>query len=326
MRKLLLICAASLGTLAVAFGQTFNVTSPTEGAFLGQSNQVKFTIRGAEQEVRVRVRATGPAGTTEIEQRFSPNVDGEIDNQSITLNFSESSPEGDYVIEVSATEPGKTYPVITRNVIVDVVKPKFLTYSPLPNAFVSGIVPIRVQLDEPNVQEWRVQINNQDIPNNTGVSQQFIVNWNTAGILNDGNQTITIKVKDKAENEASQTISVTLDRVPPVISIQYPRSNSDIIPNTDFPVVVDITDGSQGSVDVTGIDVVIQNMNGQFLARVTRTSFRTIGSTVRWSGTVRMRRISLPATFKLVVTAVDRAGNSGAPQEVVLSTGRGRGR
>lgn len=309
-----------------ASSQTFNVTAPTEGAYLGQTNEVKFTIRGAEQEVRVKVRVTGSIGQlTEKEERFTPNVDGEID-KSITLNFSESTPEGNYVVEVSATEPGKTYTTITRNVVIDVTKPKFLTFSPLPNTFQSGVVPIRVRLDEPNVEEWRVQVNNQDIPNNTGTTQEFVVNWDTSLVLNDGAQTITIKVKDKASNEATQTISVTVDRVPPVITIQYPRLDNDIQPGADFPVVVDIVDGAQGSVDVTGIDVVIRSLSGNFIARVTRTSYRTIGNTVRWSGRVRAGRVNLPSQFKLVITAVDRAGNVATPQEVVLNSGRGRGR
>lgn len=320
-----LLALVVLLAAALASAQTFNVTAPVEGAFLGLNNEVRFLIKGAQQEVRVRVRATGPGGTTEVEGRFTPNADGDID-RSLTLNFSESTPEGAFVIEVTATEPGQTYTPITRNVTVDVTKPKFLTFSPLAGSFVSGIVPIRVVLDEPNVEEWRVQVNNQDIPNNTGTSQSFVVNWDTAGITQDGSHTITIRVRDKADNEATQSINVTLDRVPPVISIQFPRSDSNILPRNDFPVVVDVVDGAQGSVDVTGIDVVLEHPDGRFIARVARTSIRNIGGTVRWSGRVRHLRSNLPSHFNIVVTAVDRAGNVATPQTVSINLGRGRDR
>lgn len=309
----MLMCA-----LAVQ-AQTLTVTSPTDGAFVGSSTQVKFLISGATLEVTVRAVATGPGGVqTSVEGRFTPNSQGQIDN-NLTLSFGPSNPEGAYTIVVSATEPGSSYTPKTLNVTLDRTKPKFLQFNPTNSSFVRGpFIPISVILDEANVKEWRVQVNSQDIPNNTGSTQAFTVSWDTSGIEEDGPQTITIKVTDEAENTATQSISVTLDRVSPVMTIQYPRSDTTLRRRSTISVVVDITDLSTSSIDGTGVDVIVQSLTGQFVTRVARSSIRSSGSnTLRWSGRIRWRP-GLPNEFKIVTTARDRAGNAGAPQEVTV--------
>lgn len=318
MKKAILVLFAACAALG-AYAQTLTVTSPTEGAFVGSSNQVKFLIRNAIQEVTVRVVATGPGGgSTQVEGRFTPNSEGNIDN-NLSLTFSPSNPEGAYVLVITATEPGQTYIPVTRNVTLDRTKPKFLQVNPTDNAFVKGpIVAIGVELDETNVKEWRVQINNQDIPNNTGSTQAFTVNWDTSGIEQDGAQTITIRVKDEADNESTQTISVTLDRVSPVVGIQYPRLDTVLRRRSTVSVVVDITDISTSSIDVTGVDVVVMSLTGNFITRVARSSVRTSGSnTLRWSGRIRYRP-NLPNEYKIVAIARDKAGNVAATQEVTV--------
>ncbi|MCO5295295.1 MAG: hypothetical protein M9921_00400 [Fimbriimonadaceae bacterium] len=310
--------AALLCALAVQ-AQTLTVTSPTDGAFVGSSTQVKFLISGATLEVTVKALATGPGGVqTSVEGRFTPNSQGQIDN-NLTLSFGPSNPEGAYTIVVTATEPGATYTPKTLNVTLDRTKPKFLQFNPTNNAFVRGpFIPISVELDEANVKEWRVQVNNQDIPNNTGNTQSFTVTWDTSGIELDGAQTITIKVTDEAENTATQSISVTLDRVDPVLTIQYPRSDTNLRRRATISVVVDVTDLSTSSIDVTGIDVFVQSLTGAFITRVARSSVRTSGNnTLRWSGRIRWRP-GLPNEFKIVTTARDRAGNVAATQEVTV--------
>jgi hypothetical protein len=316
-----------LTVTAVAMAGSLTVTSPTEGAYLGTSNQLKFIIRNATLEVTVRAVVTGPTGSTTIEQRFTPNPEGRIDSQ-LALNFSSSSPQGAYTIQVTATEPGNTYNTVLLNVNVDVTAPKFLEFSPNQGAFVNGSVPIYVKLDEPNVKEFRVQINNQDIPNNTGGSEEivngaFTVNWDTSGIERDGPQTITVRVKDLADNEATQTMNVTLDRVAPVATIVYPRSNSRLNPASTISVVVDIRDFSSSSVDVTGIDVILTRPDGSFIARVPRSSFRSAsGNVMRWSGRVRWRAGALTPQVKIRVNTVDKAGNVANMQETLIRIGR----
>lgn len=330
MRFLLGVGFAVMAVVANA-AFTIQVTSPLEGAFLGFTNQVKFLIQGATEETTVRVTATGPGGSTVIEEDFFPNADNQID-ASINLNFNEASPTGAYTIKVEAFDSTFTATPIIRNVTVDVTRPKILEFNPIQNGSVKGpIVPINVKVQETNLKEWRVKVDGNDIPNNTGDTldgnSSFQVDWNVSGFLTDGPHTISITIKDLSNNETTKNFDVRLDRLAPSIQISFPRSDSSIRPNSDFSVVIDITDPNGGLVDFTGLDVIIRKMDDGFLYRVPRVSFVQTGfGSYRWSGRVRARSTNLPSQFKIVVNGIDRAGNLAVEQEVVIDTNRSRSR
>ncbi|BBO24740.1 MAG: hypothetical protein QY327_03410 [Fimbriimonadaceae bacterium] len=313
--------ALFLGT-TLGYSQTLNVTSPTNGQFLGQTNQLKFTVTNINVEVTMRAEITGPGGTTVISERFTPNADGKIDN-NLPLNFSQAAPEGAYTISVTATrnDNNSVFGTAIINVTVDVTKPKFLQFNPINNAFVKGIVPIRVEVSEPFFKDYRVQINGQDIPNNTGTTltnDAFQVNWDTAGILQDGPQTIAIRLRDEADNEVSRSINVTIDRVPPSVTIVHPRSNLIFRPRSNISVLVEITDVSTSSIDLTGVDVIARRLDGTYIARVARQTFLGgSGNTMRWAGRLRWT-LQLPKEFKIVVNVMDKAGNVAITQEVLV--------
>lgn len=327
------LLSVGLAVMAVAANAQFTiqVTSPLEGAFLGFTNQVKFLIQNATEETTVKVTAAGPGGSTVIEQDFLPNVDNQIDG-TINLNFNESSPSGAYTITVEAFDSNFTATPIIRNVTVDVTRPKILEFNPIQNGAVKGpIVPINVKVSEANLKEWRVKVDGNDIPNNTGTTldgnSSFQVDWNVTGFLTDGNHTIAITIKDQSNNESTQSFSVRLDRLPPSLTITFPRNDSTVRPNTDFSVIVDVSDPNGGLVDFTGMDVIVRKMDGSFLYRVPRVSFLQTGfGTFRWTGRVRTKSVSLPSQFRIVVSGVDRAGNIAVEQEVTVDTNRGRSR
>jgi len=327
MKMLRFLMAISVMLVAVAAQAAFTltVTSPTEGGFLGFNNQVKFLITNATEETTVRVTAAGPGGSTVIEQKFTPNVDNKIDG-SIALSFNESSPSGAYTVTVEAFDSGFTAPPVVRNVTVDVLKPKILEFNPVSGTAVKGpIVPINVKVLESNLKEWRVKIDGNDIPNNTGTtvdgSGSFQVDWNVTGFLTDGTHTVSISVKDKSDNETTQSVSLRIDRLAPTVSITYPRTDSNIRPRSDFSVIIDITDPNNGLIDFTGVDVIIRFPAGGYLYRVPRVSFQSTGSgTFRWTGRVRKDSIRLPSKFIVDVTVVDRAGNIATQQQVTIST------
>lgn len=322
MRNALRIASTLLvAILGVAWAGNLNVTSPTDGAFLGKTNTVRFNVTGAVVEVTVKIKVTDPnGGTINLEQKFTPDNKGEFTG-SIALNFNDASPEGQYTLLVTATEPNNTYNDVTRNVNVDVVDPEFVQFSPVNNSFVKGIIPIRVTVREPNLKEWRVQINNQDIPNNTGSTATFEVLWDSRGILNDGPQTITLKATDLAENDNTQTISVTIDRVAPQIDIQTPRNGTNVVPNSRISVVLSIQDaGVSDSINAASVLVGIYDMNGKFLGRPARALARFQNGSLQWIGRIRKDR-TMPSQFKLIVDAVDKAGNRAVSQEVVVTIG-----
>ncbi len=331
MRTLRLILGFAIALMAVAANAQFTlqVTSPLEGAFLGFNNQVKFLVQNATEETTIKVTSTGSGGSTVIEQKFTPNVDNKIDG-SINLNFNESSPSGAYTITVEAFDSSFTATPVVRNVTVDVTRPKIFEFNPIANSAVKGpVVPINVKILEANLKEWRVKVDGNDIPNNTGTTvdsnNSFQVNWTVSGYPTDGSHTIEVSVKDQSDNVATQSISVRLDRLAPSVSIAFPRNDSVIRPNSDFTVLVDVNDPNGGLVDVTGLDVIIRKLDGTFLFRVPRVSFNSTGNgSYRWNGRVRTQTIKLPSQFKVVVTCVDRAGNLANEQQVTVDTNRSR--
>ncbi|RYG34292.1 hypothetical protein EON81_15955 [bacterium] len=312
------VLALLLFSAVLAHAGNLTIKSPTANAYLGSSNQLRFLITGATVEVTVKAEVTGAAGTSTFTGTFSPNSDGVIDS-SLSLDFGASTPEGSYTIKVTVTEPGNTYPVRTVPVKIDTIKPKFLEQAPNSGQFVKGIVKIRLSLREPNIKDWTVRVNGQSIPNNTGESTLVAVDWDTSLVETDGNQTIQVTATDLAGNSSSQNISVTLDRTRPIVTIAYPSSDTRVQPETNLPVLIDITDLSGTSVNGTGIDVIATTESGTYLARVSLVSYRATGNNAaRWTGRIRYRRNLLPRRFKIIVTAVDRAGNRAVPQEVLL--------
>lgn len=314
--------AGCMALAVLAYGQTLQVTSPNDGDYLGTSNQVKFTLTGATSQAKIVAttkRQGDPSTSFRSEGLFDPNVDFKV-NASLNLNFDEATPLGLYDIEVLYYQKGVVVDSTTiKGVNIDTRNPKFKNVTPASGAFVSQFASIRATIEETNLDLWTVQVNNRDIPNNTGTTNSINVGWDTTLIEKDGSQSITITVKDKARNTATRNISVTLDRVAPTIAILSPAQ----IPyrqGTQIPVSINITDQASNSVTNGGVNVVLKSMTGQFLGRVARRSSRSSDKTLQWTGRISASK-RLPKQFKLVVTAVDRAGNEAQSQEVVVTIG-----
>lgn len=327
IRRSLLI--GVLGSLAAfAYAGTLTVTSPEDGDFIGSSTTFNFRISGGVVQVTVRIRITAQAGgaQTVLTSQLTPDSQGNA-NGSITFTPSDAFPEGDYDINVTATETGNTYNEVNFVVTLDRLQPEFVDFSPLSGTAVRGIVPITALIDDPNLKEWRVTVNDQDLPNNTGSTNDVLVEWNTNPIQQDGEATIKIRATDLANNERTQEIKVQVDRVAPNVFVRFPRTNQPIRPNSILSVSIDIIDSSFESVDVMAVRCEIRDLNGNLIRRVSRTSFgRFNDTTARWEGRVRVTLPPSDTQFKLTVAAVDKAGNAAAPQDVLLDIGRSRSR
>lgn len=313
-----LLAGAFLVAVSVAQAGTLTVTSPLEGSYLGSSNTLSFNITGARLKVNVTATVTGPGGVTKVQNDFNPDSDGKI-NASLALGFAQNSPQGDYTVSVVATEPGATYNATNLTVTVDTVAPKILTFSPLKGSFVKGDFWVRYTLQEVNLKTTNVTLGGQTVPNNAGTDTTIDVPIETAAIDRDGPLSVGLTATDLANNVLSDTINVTLDRNPPVATPQYPRSDTPVRPRTDLSILVDVTDQFANAVDVTGVDIIVTRLDGTFLARASRLSFRSVGGTTsRWTGRLRRKSVSLPPAYKLVISAIDRAGNVAARQEVTV--------
>lgn len=320
--------ALLIGILGASFAQagTITVTSPNSGDYLGLSNQVQFNINNANAEVTVEVTATQVANPTikvTVQTKVTPNSSGQVSG-SVNLNFTSGFPSGAYNLSVVATEPGGVFNnVPTIPVTVDVIAPKFIAFNPTTSKFVRGSVLITALFQEDNMKEWRVQVGGGDIPNNTGSANNLAVTWDSDLEVTDGQKNIVISSEDLAENKVSQTISVTLDRLPPVSTILSPNANDSFFGNARVPVVVTVGDQFASAVDERTIDVFIRDTNGNFVTRVARRSVNASGANLTWTG--RIRDIStVPAIFDLVVAATDKAGNAAAEQVVRIERDRSR--
>jgi len=328
--------AALVAFAAVSFGQarTIEVSSPVTGDFLGKSNTVSFNIKGAKFNVHLVVQAKNNATgqTVSNSKDFQPNGNNEI-NDSIPLNFSDSATQGAWTVFVIPHESDGVHGDFSYNggvpvkipVTVDVKSPAFYTINPLNNAYVKGtgvdqIVHINATLNEPNIDKWTVEVNGGGISNNTGDTPTVNVDWSAKGIQTDGPQTIVIKVDDKAKNTASRSVTVNLDRIRPNCRIVTPGPTTVIPPNTNIPVLIEIKDQFSDSVDVTGVDVVVKSLQNKFIARVARQAVNSNGTTLSWSGRIRSTA-KIPNEFKIVVTALDKAGNVAVVQETRVKIG-----
>lgn len=324
---------------AVAMAGNISVTTPAKGSqnaptLVGSSTNISFSLTQMVNVAKINVKIVrldiNETTTLNDVVRVTPSTTNKDGSGSYTLTFAEGSAEVTYQVDVTAEDINNStqYGTETLYVRPDLTKPKILAFTPAANSFVkSGTVPIRVRIQEANLQDWRVQVNNQDIPNNSGTTLnglgEFLVNWTTSGIIQDGPKTIGIRIRDKAGNEENRTLTVTLDRVAPTITIRAPVNNTTFSSGTTIVVTVDIKDLSSSSLNVTGVDVVARTTGNAFITRVARLSFQAIdATTVRWTGRIRWVPGQLPSTFKLVVTAVDRAGNvAPVPQTVTVRIG-----
>lgn len=328
----LMFMVASLG---LAVNRTIRVSSPQSGAFLGKSNTFKFHIDNAEFEVNVKVVATFGTGvnqkTISNDDDFTPSATNAIDG-SVSLDFSEAVPQGVWKVEITPTEKNdagvlQTYnpPKVTlTNMTVDVKAPTFFSVNPLDGTFVNGgsqgKVTLTAELNEPNIDKWKVQVGGQNISNNEGATSLVNVLWDITGITKNGPQSVTIKVDDKAKNSVTKTLNLTIDRTAPTTQIVAPGPNTVLPPNTDILVSVKITDNFSDAVDLTGIDVVANTTGGSFITRAARKSFSSSGSSIVWSGRIRWTS-KIPNTFDLVVKAIDKAGNSAVLQKTRVKIG-----
>lgn len=320
---------ANAGVLTITEPASGTVSNPT---LIGNNASIKFNITGGVNRVDLVATLRKVSDNTVVgtfNEQATPDADGKASGQIALALVEGVTEEVPYKVTVTARDINiaTTYNTITLYILPDLTKPKILQFNPNQTSFVKGVVPITVRVSEANLKDWRVQINNQDIPNNTGTTVnsngEFVVQWITSGLLTDGPKTINIRVRDEADNETSLAVDVTVDRNPPTVAFLVPRSGSTISPGTTISVVMDITDFNQAALDTSGVDVVVRKMDGTFIARVSRISYNGTGSnTKRWVGRIRWRQGQLPSQFKITASVVDRAGNAASPQTVTVRLGR----
>ncbi len=315
-----------LGVICVgaASAATISVSAPSNGDYFGKSNTVKYNLKDMVSRATINVVATSVDNpTVSIAQTTTNDPDSTNSaTGSLPFNLTATVPQGNYTLQVTATESGSTYNIPAPiSIIVDVIEPKFVNFNPISGAYFSGKLLITATLLEPNIKEWRVQANGSDIPNNTGNTTDVSVLWDATSLPNDGKQSITINATDKALNTANRQMDVTLDRLPPSITVLSPLNNQAYRPGSDIPVTITIADQFADSLDERFVSVLIQDTAGRTLGRVARRQAMASGNSLIWIGRLRHSR-SFPSQFNIVTMASDKAGNSAVSQTVMVSNGR----
>jgi hypothetical protein len=321
--RLTLIALFVLASVLCSAG-TLTVTSPTNNSYISPTTSVTYNIAGAVVQVTVTVTTTFPNGSTSTSsQQVLPNSDGDASG-TIAANISSSSPQGVYTIVVTATEPNNSYSPTKLSVTLLPLAPQFSAFSPPDGTFENGNVPIRASINDSYLQLWTVQVNGQNIPNNTGTTNHVSVDWNTSGVLKDGQQTITITATDLANQTTTVTMTITLSRVPPIITIEYPGTGTVVLPGSDIDVTLSIQGEFANEIDKTGVDVLVMTSTNAYVTRVPFGSLFTSssnGNAMIWTGRIRYAPGRLPGAFQLKVSAVDKAGNVATPQTQIVTIG-----
>jgi hypothetical protein len=307
-----LVCVAS------AQG-TITVTSPTNNAYLGTSNTLSFNISGATYQTTVTATITGPQGSSTSTNNFTPDSAGAIAG-TLPVTFNSTVTGGSFSIVVTATSFDTTFNTVTIPVTVIVIGPKFLDFTPITGAYVTGTCHIRATISDAYLNDWTVQIDGADIPNNTGITDLVSVDWDTTTATNNSSHTITITATDLAGNVATENISVTVDSSKPTINMTYPQSGVPIIAGKEIDVIIDVSDVSFSALNQNGITVLVQTTGGLYLATVARVSVSQLNSTtLRWTGRIETQFVRLPQRFNIVASAIDLAGNVATPGTVTVT-------
>lgn len=334
--KVVITSMATFFTVGAMYGvPVLTVTSPSDGDYVGQSAQIKYQVENATVQIKVKVTITqdgNPANQVVFEDTNVPGLENKVIG-TINWNPGKNFPQDVYHLLVEAFEGNSTIPFQVENLSVnlDPFEPKILDLSPVNGSFFGGSLLITAKTDEnpADVKEWKILVDNNLIPNGTqsGIDTIAVI-WSPPGSEEEGEKTIKISVTDLADNKTERDIKVRFDKSNPVIKIKYPNSATKVKANSLVTVLIDIVDNffdnttGDFSVTVDGVSVMLTHLDGTPIKKVPRGSYKAKGGqgdTAEWIGRFKVK--DLPKDFKIVVTAVDRAGNAADPQEVILKIG-----
>ncbi len=239
-------------------------------------NTANTTIAFAIDKTPPAIAVTGVSNNGVYNATVTPAItvtDAHPGTQTITLNgqpFTSGTPvsaAGSYTLAVAATDAAGNTANATIAFTIDKTAPAIgvtgVTNGGLYNATVTPVITVT---DAQPVTQTTITLNGQPFTSGTAVSAE-------------GSYTLAVSATDAAGNTASATITFTIDKTPPAISVTG-VSNGGTYAAPVTPVVT-VTDAHPGTQAIT--------LNGQPF---------TSGTTVSAAG-----------SYMLAVTATDAAGN-----------------
>ncbi|GEL76999.1 S8 family serine peptidase [Tenuibacillus multivorans] len=207
--------------------------------------------------------------TITVEGQANPNTEIHLYNNGSEVAVVSSTEDGAFSAEISLTEgtnaitaratqgESLTRPSNQVEVILDSASPIVSINSPQDGEqFNTTSVTVQAQVEEENLEG--VTING---------SEAALVNGNyEAGItLEQGENSISVTAKDKAGNETVQTITVNIDSVAPIITIESPE-DGDTTHKKSVKVEGQISEANLEFIRVNGKDTKVKN--GSFRTNV----------------------------------------------------------
>ncbi len=264
--------SASISITLDTIAPVVQITSHQTGRFV---NTQKVTTTGTVSETVTSVMVNGFAAVV---------------NQDNTWSLADLSlVEGENIITINATDRAGNIGTATLTLIMDSLPPAVQVTSPVHNSYVNtATVTVSGTVKEANPDGFWINDTARELVNGSFSVSGFS--------LTQGINVIRVKAKDKAGNESTASVFVTLDTTPPTVTLTSPVSGS---------IMNNATTTITGTVNEPVASVTI---NGQ-AAQVSGTGFTLANFTL------------VEGDNTITAEAVDRAGNSGgATAEVTLDT------
>jgi len=194
--------------------------------------------------------------------------------------------DGDYIVKLIAYDWAENKAEASITLTIDNTKPSAQITSPTANSHVKGVVNVAIAFNDTNLQSATLTIAGQPL----NVTAPTVIAWSTAG-YGDGRYTLALAVLDKAGNEKTHQIFVTVDNTPPVGELRTPLNGAYV----------------KGTINVTfyvydaNLNITKLYINGG----VDPTTWNTPGTHNRlWDTTA-----STDQTYTLRLEIYDKAGN-----------------
>jgi len=184
--------------------------------------------------------------------------------------------------------------------------------SPTANAVAGGVITVQGRAGGLGLVGWTLAWGEGADPrswqpvaqgNSSTDGNQPLGRWDTAGRGGVHTLRLTARLRDGSTLEVRNRVN--LDNVPPTTWITYPANGSDLTglaAGEQFPLQAEALDNS-------GVAAVLFRLDGQMLGR---------RDSPPWTLMVPAATL-LPGPHRMIVTAVDLAGNPSAPAEIMVN-------
>ena len=185
-------------------------------------------------------------------------VTGPGPGYTITWNTSTIA-GGQHTITAVATDllgNSATSSSVTVSVLNDMIPPVVTITTPAAGASVSGNVTVTANAtDNVGVTSVQFKLDGVNLGSAlTGAGPTYSTAWNTAGASN-GPHTLQAIASDAAGNTATSSVAVTLDTIPPVVTITAPAAGAPVSGN------VTVTANATDNVGVTSVQFKLDGVN-----------------------------------------------------------------